>query len=194
MIPRLSPLAARCALVALLASPLAAQTPAPAPVGPQAGDVAPDFTLAAATQAGVSAKPVRLADLKGRTVVVAFFPKARTSGCTIQMKAYRDRYAELFHSGKSVTLLAISRDPADTLAAWAKDEKFPFTFVSDADGKAGELYATLTQGRPYESRVAFVIGPDGKIAKVFRPFREVDPTAYTDLGAAVEAAMQVKAK
>lgn len=193
MTSRLSLLAA----LALLAAPLAAQTAAPAPApapGPQVGDVAPDFTLAAATQAGVAAKPVHLADLKGRTVVIAFFPKARTSGCTIQMKAYRDRYDELFHGGKAVTLLAISRDPADTLAAWARDEKFPFTFVSDVDGKAGALYATLAQGRPYESRVAFVIGPDGKIAKVFRPFREIDPTAYTDLGAAVEAAAQVKAK
>jgi peroxiredoxin Q/BCP len=58
-----------------------AQNPAPAaaPVGPQVGDVAPDFTLPASTKAGVI-KPVRLSDLKGQVVVLAFFPKARTSG------------------------------------------------------------------------------------------------------------------
>ena len=51
-----------------------------APPGPKVGDVAPDFTLPASTKAGTLAKPVRLADLKGQVVVLAFFPKARTSG------------------------------------------------------------------------------------------------------------------
>ena len=49
-------------------------------LGPKVGDVAPDFTLPASTKAGTLAKPVRLADLKGQVVVLAFFPKARTSG------------------------------------------------------------------------------------------------------------------
>jgi peroxiredoxin Q/BCP len=60
-------------------APLAAQAPAQADVGPKVGDVAPDFTLPASTKAGL-AKPVHLADLKGQVVVLAFFPKARTSG------------------------------------------------------------------------------------------------------------------
>lgn len=169
---------------ALLLAPagLAAQD-----VGPKVGDLAPDFTLPAATMAGVSTKPLTLSSLKGRTVVIAFFPRARTGGCTRQMREYRDRYAELFGSGKDVTLLAISTDPADTLAAWAKDEKFPFAFVSDAGKLAGPLYATLPEGRSYENRVAFVIGKDGRIAKVFRPFREIDATAYTELGEAITA-------
>ena len=61
-----------------------AQTPAAAPapqdLGPKVGDVAPDFTLPASTRDGKLAKPVRLSDLKGQVVVLAFFPKARTSG------------------------------------------------------------------------------------------------------------------
>lgn len=157
-------------------------------VGPKVGDLAPDFTLPAATMNGVSSKPVHLAALRGRIVVLAFFPRARTSGCTIQMKAYRDQYAELFGGGKDVTLLAISTDSVGALASWAVDEKFPFTFVSDAGKVAGPLYATLPEGRSAESRVAFVIGKDGKIARIFRPFREIDATAYTELGGAISAA------
>ncbi|HEV8611922.1 MAG TPA: hypothetical protein VGQ73_00340 [Gemmatimonadales bacterium] len=71
--------------LALGAAPLAAQQPAPPPAPPQptplaVGTEAPDFTLRAATMAGVSAKPVQLKDLRGKTVVLAFFFKARTGG------------------------------------------------------------------------------------------------------------------
>jgi len=163
-------------------------------IGPKVGDAAPDFVLPAATMKGVSAVPVRLSDLRGRIVVMAFFPRARTSGCTIQMKAYRDQYADLFGGGKDVTLLAISTDSAAALASWATDEKFPFTFLSDAGKVAGGLYATLPEGRSAESRVAFVIGKDGKIAKVFRPFREVDATSYTELAAAISTARAATSK
>jgi len=70
-------------LLGLASAPLAAQTAqtqAPAPTPLTVGTEAPDFTLPAATEAGVSAKPVRLADLRGQTVVIAFFFKARTGG------------------------------------------------------------------------------------------------------------------
>ena len=73
-------------VLGLLAGTLAAQQPAPAPPAPPAptplavGTVAPDFTLPASTMAGVSAKPVRLADYRGKTVVLAFFFRARTKG------------------------------------------------------------------------------------------------------------------
>ena len=68
--------------IALAAAPAAAQTAAPAQpdLGPKVGDVAPDFTLPASTKDGKLAKLVHLADLKGQVVVLAFFPKARTSG------------------------------------------------------------------------------------------------------------------
>src|SRR5438105_3883271 len=77
-----------------------------APGTPKVGDVAPDFMLTPSTSAGVGAKPVSLSSLKGRTVVIAFFPRARTSGCTKQMESYRDQYEALFHGGKDVTLFA----------------------------------------------------------------------------------------
>ena len=70
------------ALLALGVGTAVAQQPAAsaAPLGPQVGDVAPDFTIVASDKAGVRAKPFHLADAKGSTVVLAFFPKARTKG------------------------------------------------------------------------------------------------------------------
>jgi peroxiredoxin Q/BCP len=71
-------LAAACAFV--VTTTVGAQSTAADPVGPQVGEMAPDFTLQGATKMGPSATPIRLADLRGQTVVIAFFPKARTGG------------------------------------------------------------------------------------------------------------------
>ncbi len=172
---------------ALMASPATAtaqQTPAAAPAGPAVGDVAPNFTVTGVTKAGVLAKPVNLADLRGQTVVVAFFPKARTSGCTVQMESYRDRYADLFNGGTDVTLLAVSTDNAADLEAWARDADFPMTFGSDVGGEMGKLFGA-NRGA-INDRSLFVIGPDGRIAYVARPFRQMAEEAYADLGAAID--------
>lgn len=154
--------------------------------GPAVGEAAPDWRLTVANKDGIEASPLSLTSLRGKTVVMAFFPKARTSGCTIQMKTYRDRHQELF--GDDVELIAISRDTPEELASWARDEQFPFRFASDMDGTAGAAYHTLMEGRPYEARVLFVIDPSGKVSHVMRPFREIDPTAYEELKAAVARA------
>jgi len=102
------------------------------------------------------------------------------------MDAYRDQYATLFHGGKGVVLLAISADPADTLAGWARDAGFPFTFLSDPRGEAGKLYGAWLPDHQLDNRSLFVVGPDGTIAYKATPFREVDPQAYTALGAAID--------
>ncbi len=154
--------------------------------GPAVGDAAPAFTLPVASREGVAAQPLSLESLKGQVVVLAFFPKARTGGCTAQMRAYRDQYEDLF--GKDVALLAISTDTPEDLASWAKDENFPFRFVADVGGEIAKKYEVLPDGRSFASRVLFVIGADGKIATVMRPFREIDPTAYVELREAVVAA------
>lgn len=103
------------------------------------------------------------------------------------MNAYRDQYAKLFRGGKGVVLLAISADSANTLAAWAKDADYPFTFLSDSQGEAGKLYGAWLPDDRLDNRSLFIVGPDGKIAYRATPFREVDPTAYEELGAAVAA-------
>jgi peroxiredoxin Q/BCP len=104
------------------------------------------------------------------------------------MNAYRDQYATLFKGGKDVVLLAISADSAAALASWAKDSDFPFTFLSDPAGEAGKLYGAWQSDIKLDNRSVFVIGPDGKISYQATPFREVDPTAYEELGKAVATA------
>lgn len=156
--------------------------------GPKVGDLAPDFTLAAATKAGVNPTPITLSGLRGQTVVLAFFPKARTGGCTAQMEAYRDQYATLFNDGNGVIVLAISTDDAPTLHDWAAEKSFPVTFLSDKDATVGQLYDVKAPALNINRRVLFVIGPDGRVRHVMRPFRELSADAYTELGEAVRSA------
>jgi peroxiredoxin len=109
------------------------------------------------------------------------------------MHAYRDQYAQIFNNGRGVVLIAISADPIDELAAWARDDELPFLMASDADVVAGELYgASVERGdRRTTNRSLFVIGPDGRIAHVMAPFREIDPTAYSELAEAIERVAEV---
>src|SRR2546430_8462296 len=81
------------------------------------------------------------------------------------MHAYRDQYAQLFHDGRNVVLIAISLDPADTLAAWARDDEFPYLFASDSAGVIGKTYGAHNPKYGLDNRNLFVVGPDGKIAR-----------------------------
>ena len=176
-------------LVAPLAASIGAQPTqpaAPAPTGPKLGSEAPDFTIPVSTKDGVRAKPLHLADLRGQTVVLAFFPRARTQGCTVQMKTYRDQYAGLFKSGTKIVLVGISTDADTTLANWAREEGFPFLMGSDMDGKVGTMYATYNAANKSEARNLVVIAPDGTIGWEQRPVRVMAQETYSDLGAAVE--------
>lgn len=103
------------------------------------------------------------------------------------MDAYRDQYAQLFGDDGQVVLLAISVDPADTLASWAKDQDYPFTFLSDPGAVAGRAYGAYIErnGTYIDNRTLFVIR-NGTIRHVMAPFREIDPTAYEELGAAIQ--------
>jgi peroxiredoxin Q/BCP len=170
--------------VAAQSAPAAMATAAAAVAKPlEVGTVAPDFTLPGATRFGVLQNPIHLSDFKGKTVVVAFFPKARTKGCTIQMHAYRDQYNELLNGGRDVVLIAVSADSATTLASWAHDDEFPFLMASDLGLNIAKMYGAVgTATAKVASRNLFVVGPDGKIVYRATPFREIDPTAYTDLG------------
>lgn len=101
------------------------------------------------------------------------------------MHAYRDQYAQLFHGGRNVVLIAISTDSVEDLASWAKDDEFPFLMASDSGAAVGRMFGALSP-RGGTNRNLFVVGPDGRIAYRAVPFREIDPTAYTELGEAIE--------
>jgi len=102
------------------------------------------------------------------------------------MHAYRDQYAQIFKNGQNVILIGISADPVDTLAAWMHDDQMQFLMASDKDLSVGKQYGALAARGSMTNRNLFIVGPDGKIAYHAIPFREVDPTAYTELAAAVE--------
>ncbi len=158
-----------------------------APAGMLAvGQMAPDFTLTSVTADGPTAKPFKLSDHRGETVVLAFFPKARTSGCTAQMHSYRDKYGSMFMDGKKVQLVGISTDNAADLTAWAKDDGFQFAMGADTDKAVGGLYGAATE-TGFHKRFLYVIGPDGKISYA-TSFRPLSQDAYDELDAAIKAA------
>jgi len=101
------------------------------------------------------------------------------------MHAYRDQYAQLFNGGEDVVLIAISADPIEALASWAKDDGFPFLMASDSDTEVAKQYGAFAR-EGLTNRNLFVVGPDGKIAYRATPFREIDPTAYTELGEVID--------
>ncbi len=174
------------AVSALIASTLSAQVIAGA--GALAvGQPAPDFTIKQVNVSGAMAKPFRLSEHKGETVVLAFFPKARTQGCTVQMESYRDKYSTLMHDGRKVTLLSISVDADTVLQSWIKDAKFQFNFGSDEDRAVGLKYGA-SSGTGGHKRILYVINPDGKIGFVASPFKQLAAEAYTELGAAIDKA------
>jgi peroxiredoxin Q/BCP len=166
--------------------------PSVARAQPAVGSPAPDFTIATVSAADSTPKPVTLSSLRGRTVVLAFFPKARTSGCTAQMKAYRDQYPALFGGGDSVVVLGISTDNPRTLASWARELKTPVTFGADTTDAVGKLYAAKMPILPIHKRHLIVVGPDGRIAWEARPFRELAQPSYDSLAAAVRRARSTR--
>jgi peroxiredoxin len=102
------------------------------------------------------------------------------------MHAYRDQYATLFKDGQNTVLIAISSDPVDTLAAWARDDQFQFLFASDTGAVVGKAYGAAVPQEGMDNRTLYIVGRDGKIAYRQAPFREIDPTAYTELAAALK--------
>ena len=102
------------------------------------------------------------------------------------MQAYRDQYAQMFRNGRGVVLIAISSDPDTALASWARDLEVPYLFASDRDLKVATRYGALAGRAGLANRNLFVVDPDGKIAYRQTPFREIDPTAYSELREAIE--------
>jgi peroxiredoxin len=111
----------------------------------------------------------------------------------VQMESYRDRYATLFAGGKGIVVVSISTDADTTQASWARDANFPMVFVSDSSGAIGRAYGVYDAKHNVDSRVAFVLAPDGKISYRAMPFRELTEGAYADLGKAVAGAAHTSA-
>ncbi|MDH3296901.1 MAG: peroxiredoxin family protein [Gemmatimonadota bacterium] len=103
------------------------------------------------------------------------------------MEAYRDQYAQLFRGGRDIVLLAVSTDSPEAQQSWARDADFPFLFASDPGSEVGKRYGAWRESRGgvIDNRTVFVIDSEGVIRWVAAPFREIDPTAYEELGQAI---------
>jgi thioredoxin-dependent peroxiredoxin len=143
----------------------------------EAGRKAPDFTLP-----DQNGDPVKLSELKGQTVVLYFYPRADTPGCTTQACGVRDRRAD--YDAADARVIGVSPDTVESVAKFADKFDLDFTLLADADHAVAEKYGTWVEksmyGRKYMGvqRATFLIGPDGKIAKVFP---KVSPKKHDDL-------------
>ena len=127
----------------------------------QVGDVAPDFTLP--TQSGGS---VRLADYRGRqAVVVYFYPKDNTRGCTAEACAFRDSYEVFQQAGAEV--IGISSDSVDSHEHFAEQYRLPFILASDIGGKVRKRYHVPSTLGLLPGRVTYVIDREGMIRHIF---------------------------
>ena len=130
------------------------------------GDKAPAFTLP-----DQNGEKIRLSDFKGQTLVLFFYPRADTPGCTTQACGVRDRSADYEAAGARV--IGISPDEVGAIDKFAGKYDLDFTLLADADHAVAEKYGAWVEksmyGRKYMgvARATFIIDPKGKIAKVF---------------------------
>lgn len=129
-------------------------------------DKAPDFTLQDENE-----KEVSLKGLRGKTVVLYFYPRADTPGCTIQAKEFRDKYKQIQKTG--VVLLGISPDTTKAQKKFQEKFDLPFPLLADADKKIAIAFDVLKEKNMYGKKVmgvvrtTFIIGPDGTIEHIF---------------------------
>jgi peroxiredoxin Q/BCP len=129
------------------------------------GEQAPDFELP-----DHDGNPVRLSELRGRTVVLYFYPKADTSGCTTQACGIRDHRADYEAAG--VTVLGVSPDPVDAIKRFHDKRDLNFTLLADEDHAVAERYGVWGEksmyGRTYMGvhRATFIIDGEGRVAHV----------------------------
>ena len=139
-------------------------------------DKAPEFTLPDQNGEEISLKQYR-----GKYVVLYFYPRADTPGCTIEACEFRDSYKKMQKSG--AILLGISPDTAKAQNKFAEKFSLPFTLLGDADKKVAIAYDNLKEKNMYGKKVmgvartTFIIGPDGKIVHIFE---KVKPEGHAE--------------
>ncbi|HKR61937.1 MAG TPA: peroxiredoxin [Pyrinomonadaceae bacterium] len=129
---------------------------------PAVGAMAPDFSLT--TNEG---KPANLKDFRGQWVVLYFYPKDFTSGCTIEARNFQrdlDKYKAI-----NAVILGVSVDTAESHKDFCAKEGLNFKLLSDADAKVSDAYGSIMeyQGMKLSARNTFIIDPKGKVAQVF---------------------------
>ena len=136
------------------------------------GETAPDFHLM--DQNGLSHS---LAQYRGQWLVLYFYPKNDTPGCTKEACEFRDDYIQLSDMG--VVVLGVSTDDIESHQAFAEKYSLPFPLLSDVDGEVAKHFGSLFQLGPvkFARRHSFIIDPEGRIAHIYR---DVSPKTHSD--------------
>jgi len=141
-----------------------------------AGNKAPDFSLM-----NESGQEFRLSDYIGKTVLLYYYPKDDTPGCTKEACNFRDDYSEYDKAG--VTILGISPDTSKSHAKFKAKYELPFTLLADPDHQIASAYGVWGRrkfmGKEYDGilRTTFLIGPDSRIIKVFENVKPAEHSA-----------------
>jgi len=139
-------------------------------------DKAPEFTLQDENGKQVSSK-----DLRGRTVVLYFYPRADTPGCTVEACEFRDTYKKIQKTG--AVLLGVSPDIPNAQKKFANKFSLPFPLLADADKKVAVAFGVMKEKNMYGKKVigvartTFIIGPDGRIQHIFE---KVKPEGHAE--------------
>ena len=134
---------------------------------PHAGTKAPDFTAPI-----TSGKVVHLSDYRGKKVVLYFYPKDDTPGCTVESCGLRDEYQEIRNLGAEV--LGISVDDVESHKKFTSKFQLPFQLVADHDKQITKTYGVLNDKSGNSRRVTFLIDEKGQILKVFDPVKPAE--------------------
>jgi thioredoxin-dependent peroxiredoxin len=137
---------------------------------PVVGSKAPDFQLS--SQEGTQ---VSLKDFRGKWVVLYFYPKDMTKGCTIEAHNFQRDLAQ--YDSKNVVILGVSEDSVDSHKEFCTKESLTFKLLADPEHKVAPMYGSLPEGAPVAQRNTFVIDPKGVVRKVFL---KVNPTTHSE--------------
>jgi len=141
----------------------------------QIGDQAPDFEAK-----NQNDETVKLSDFRGKKVVLYFYPKDNTSGCTAQACNLRDNYTELQDKGYEV--IGVSKDGVKSHQKFAEKQELPFTLIADEDTQINQAYGVWKEksmyGRKYmgTARTTFIINEDGKIEDIIEKVKTKEHT------------------
>jgi thioredoxin-dependent peroxiredoxin len=139
-------------------------------------DKAPEFTLP-----DQNGKEISLKDFRGKYVVLYFYPRADTPGCTVEACEFRDSYRKIQNTG--AVILGISPDQPKAQKKFEEKYSLPFTLLGDADKKVGNAFGVIQEKNMYGKKVmgvvrtTFIIGPDGKIKHIFH---KVKPEGHAE--------------
>jgi peroxiredoxin Q/BCP len=131
----------------------------------ETGEMAPDFELTAD-----NGEPVKLSDLRGQRVLIFFYPKAATPGCTTQACGFRDNFPRI--EAANATVLGVSPDTPQDLAKWREEENLPYRLLSDPDGEVAQIYDVWGKKKLFGKEIMgvirshFVVDAEGRLEDV----------------------------